>query len=495
MESHTLPVTTSKSGPRDDVGDNNNNNNCQRRPNCLILDEIDGADARSAIQALVDIIRADMPTKGSSKKYSGKKSNSKKKSMYLRRPIIFICNNLYAPALRPLLPYARQFRVTPPSPSRLVSRLLAILNAEQLQLSGGSSILHSLVSLAGGDIRSCLHTLQFVSAQSKQKRIMTASSNRATNVGQSAAVDLTQALQSVLKSEGSGMKDDRNDISTTITAIFRKEKRKTTSILQSSSMGGNGCDTDRVLDSVKGFGDNSRVLDSLFINILRVSYIDPTLDRCAAAHEWMSSSDMYRSHNTNTNDTGAMHAMESMHIPPAAAAIHLLCRVEHQRQDLTFTTREFFDARYQQEANASLIQKFAEGFTPKARSSRNGAGGSADLTVTEIPYILWILSAGEGPSALDRNTSAYDLLKKEKQAFDDHVNVLVSLGMTYTLAQDDAGGESGRGTNNRNINYREAATSAILRLEPPIDNLIQYMDLNVSENRREVAPAVSSFRL
>ena len=64
------------------------------RPNCLILDEVDGADAKGAIQALVQIIKAEMPSK-SSTTHTGKKSGKKNSQPYLRRPIIFVCNHKY----------------------------------------------------------------------------------------------------------------------------------------------------------------------------------------------------------------------------------------------------------------------------------------------------------------------------------------------------------------------------------------------------------------
>lgn len=140
MESSTLNLKT-LSGKDDGMAG---------RPNCLILDEIDGADARSSITALVNIIKAEKPAQG---------SKAKGRQTYLRRPIIFICNHKHAPALKPLLPYARKFDVLAPSPNRLVSRLKAVLAAERMTLVGGSSLLHKLTEAASGDIRSCLYTL------------------------------------------------------------------------------------------------------------------------------------------------------------------------------------------------------------------------------------------------------------------------------------------------------------------------------------------------
>jgi chromosome transmission fidelity protein 18 len=173
------------------------------KPNCLILDEIDGADAGKAIQALVNIIRAEIPPKG-----------AKSKTPYLRRPIIFICNNKFAPALRPLLPYARQFTVNPPSSIRLVERLRSVLAAEKMSCHGGSALLNQLVATSCGDIRSCLFTLQFVSSRAKALAA-------AIQHGD-AVIDISKALQSSLN--GEGMKDERNDVGGTLMTIFQKEK-------------------------------------------------------------------------------------------------------------------------------------------------------------------------------------------------------------------------------------------------------------------------------
>ncbi|KAG6447684.1 hypothetical protein O3G_MSEX005081 [Manduca sexta] len=66
-----------------------------RRPNCLILDEIDGAPLPT-VELLVKWCTATLD--------SGKK---KGKSQPLRRPVIAICNDLYAPSLRPLSIFIR----------------------------------------------------------------------------------------------------------------------------------------------------------------------------------------------------------------------------------------------------------------------------------------------------------------------------------------------------------------------------------------------------
>lgn len=290
------------------------------RPNCVILDEIDGADAKASIAALVDIVRADLPPPGA----KGKKG--KGTATYLRRPIVLICNHKYAPALRPILPYARQFDVRPPNPERLAGRLRAVLASERLSVVAGGTLLRRLVEGTGGDVRACLHALQFASARArevaeKKRRQREAEGTSTERDGKAAMVDISSTLMAALG--GNGMKDAQGDAASTVAAVFRKSKltklrnpskRQKTSRGAPSSEGG----VDLVLRAVDRFGDHSKTLDCLFLNVHRVSYVDPTLDRAAAALEWLSGADTYRS-------TGAeLTGLQRFHMPPAAAAVHLV---------------------------------------------------------------------------------------------------------------------------------------------------------------------------
>jgi ATPase family associated with various cellular activities (AAA) len=166
------------------------------KPHLMIVDECDGMDPRGTA-ALLQLIRAPAPSTGA------------KKQPYLRRPLLFICNQPYAPAVRPLLPYCRHFCVQAPTTSRLVARLQAILQAEQFSIP--AQALHPLVTQANGDIRSCLNTLQFASVRAKQQN------------GQGCRIELGPALASVL--QGDSGKDARYDLVGTLQTVFRKDRR------------------------------------------------------------------------------------------------------------------------------------------------------------------------------------------------------------------------------------------------------------------------------
>ena len=167
--------------------------------------------------------------------------------------------------------------------------------------------------------------------------------------------------------------------------------------------------------------------------------------------------------------------MQAWHIPAATAAIHLLCRVE-QRQDLTYTTRELGDVKFLQESNVGLAQKLFEGLSLQTRSAR----GVSQLASEIVPYALWMLSAGEGSSALDRVATSVELLSKgEQSAFHQHAATLSALGLSYVKDQD----ESADGYKS----FRPLQVT--VRLDPPIEQFIKFSNLTVC--RREIPPAVS----
>jgi chromosome transmission fidelity protein 18 len=277
----------------------------------------------------------------------------------------------------------------------------------------------------------------------------------------------------------------QSDVSNTVSAVFRKNKSKISNQRQKSAGGKASTDLEQkgvnlVLKTVDHFGDHSKTLDCLFMNVNRVGYVDPTLDRCAAAFDWLSGADMYRSQKSSVamNNNAEHHSMQKYYMPSAAAAIHLLCCIE-TRPDLTFSTRELADLHYQIQANASLVHRFVEGFAPRARS---GIGGGINTVVSDVvPYGLWLLSAGDGKHSLAKPVSSVDILSsEEKLAFSEHVATLRALGLTYV--KDD-----------RVFNdYKSSNAPENVRLEPDIDKLVKFehVDQGFSVKRTPVPPVL-----
>lgn len=65
------------------------------------------------------------------------------KSQRTKRPIICICNDQYAPVLKPLRQIARVFEFKQPRPAQLVDRLKFICRSEKLRVA--EATLHKLV--------------------------------------------------------------------------------------------------------------------------------------------------------------------------------------------------------------------------------------------------------------------------------------------------------------------------------------------------------------
>uniref|UniRef100_A0A182NGK1 AAA+ ATPase domain-containing protein n=1 Tax=Anopheles dirus TaxID=7168 RepID=A0A182NGK1_9DIPT len=142
--------------------------NEENRPNCIVLDEIDGAPL-AAIEFLLRFVAGGGSQKGgggAAKKAGGKAGREK---FVLKRPIICICNDMYAPALRQLRQVAYVVNFRPTECVRLAERLLVIAKKEQITTDLTSML--ALAEKTGNDVRACLSMLQFFSCAKKPIRL------------------------------------------------------------------------------------------------------------------------------------------------------------------------------------------------------------------------------------------------------------------------------------------------------------------------------------
>uniref|UniRef100_A0A0P4W9U3 AAA+ ATPase domain-containing protein n=1 Tax=Scylla olivacea TaxID=85551 RepID=A0A0P4W9U3_SCYOL len=94
------------------------------RPNCLVIDEIDGAPAPS-INLLVNML---------SGKDIRKKGKKLKGPILLQRPVICICNELYTPALRPLRQMALVVKFPPTHSTRSNKKNLSMVDISSVSV-------------------------------------------------------------------------------------------------------------------------------------------------------------------------------------------------------------------------------------------------------------------------------------------------------------------------------------------------------------------------
>ncbi|XP_054723960.1 chromosome transmission fidelity protein 18 homolog, partial [Uloborus diversus] len=211
------------------------------RPNCLVLDEIDGAPAPS-INVLLSFIKSTGVTKGKRKKGD---------IPLLTRPLICICNDQYTPALKPLRQLALVLNFPPTTASRLTSRLNEIALKEGLRAE--MSALAKLCEKASNDIRSCLSTLQFIYRLKKELRV----------------ADL-EGIQI-------GQKDIQKSLFAVWLDIFYCAEKKS---------------FNKMYNVIQAFGDAEKVNVGIFENYLNIKLRHRSLESVASGVEWLCFGDI-----------------------------------------------------------------------------------------------------------------------------------------------------------------------------------------------------------
>ncbi|XP_063473038.1 chromosome transmission fidelity protein 18 homolog isoform X3 [Symphalangus syndactylus] len=151
------------------------------KPNCLVIDEIDGAPV-AAINVLLSILNRKGPQEVEPQGPavpSGGGRRRRAEGGLLMRPIICICNDQFAPSLRQLKQQAFLLHFPPTLPSRLVQRLQEVSLRQGMRADPG--VLAALCEKTNNDIRACLNTLQFL--YSRGQRELSVGDVQATRVG------------------------------------------------------------------------------------------------------------------------------------------------------------------------------------------------------------------------------------------------------------------------------------------------------------------------
>ncbi|XP_036942114.1 chromosome transmission fidelity protein 18 homolog [Acanthopagrus latus] len=235
------------------------------KPNCLIIDEIDGAPSAAINILLATLNKKDGP--GGEAETAKKK---KKKESILLRPIICICNDLYVPALRPLRQQAFLLTFPQTQPSRLAQRLAEISVKQGMKTDTGT--LMSLCEKTDNDIRSCINTLQFLHGRG-----------------------LKQVNTKTIQCVSVGQKDQNKGLFHLWQEIFQlprtKRKRIGEGFDEAPGSGGGAQRFQNILHLASSSGEYEKVSQGLYDNYLSMRVRDPNMQSVCDALDWLSFSD------------------------------------------------------------------------------------------------------------------------------------------------------------------------------------------------------------
>ncbi|KAJ8483655.1 hypothetical protein OPV22_016140 [Ensete ventricosum] len=402
------------------------------KPKCLIIDEIDGAlgEGKGAVDVILKMISAERKSSvdkenAVNEARPGKNSSRKgHKTTMLCRPVICICNDVYAPALRALRQVAKVHMFMQPTVSRVVNRLKFICEREGLRTN--RSALSALAEYTDCDIRSCLNTLQFLNKKKEALNILELGSQV---VGRK---DITRSVIDVWKE------------------VFQKRRSKGERKLI------NGCSARGAFDFtyslISNRGEYELTMDGIHENFLRLSYHDPMMRKTVKCLNLLGVSDSVIHYVLRTQQM-SLHAYQ----PPIAIAMsHLIAQVEKPHIEWPRTYHRF---------RALLVEKKESLRTWISKISPLISRHLSTKSFVEdvVSPLLHILS----PPTL-RPVASHLLSEREKDDLCQLVDTMVCFSITYRNSKPELPDKTQR--------YGATANAVPLSLDPPLHDYVNFKD-------------------
>ncbi|EFA08812.2 Chromosome transmission fidelity protein 18 homolog-like Protein [Tribolium castaneum] len=348
----------------------------ERRPNCLVFDEIDGAPP-SSIDYLVKFVQGGP---------SGRKKQ--KERNVLKRPIICICNDVYVPALRPLRQIAFVVNFPPTSNTRLAERLMEIAKWQKVKTDMGAML--ALAEKSQNDIRACLSVLHFFKSQDKA---VTLSDVHKTSVGQK---DIQKGIFSVWRD------------------IFLIDKANGDSL--KARMSG-------VLNVVNAFGDYEKIAQGVFENYPNLKFKNTSMVETCLALDWFGFSDIVNKsiYSTQNYNLGS-------YLPFACVVWHFAFG-SRSWQKLQYPSAGY-EARTKQNRQKAIVNELMRGMQPAIRSHVQPNSLILDI----LPLLTTIITPAF------RQISLHLYTEEEKKSLDNVVRIMVDYNLSYVQERTADGG-------------------------------------------------------
>ncbi|XP_031419946.1 chromosome transmission fidelity protein 18 homolog [Clupea harengus] len=372
------------------------------RPNCLVIDEIDGAPSAAISVLLATLHRKDSREEGEAGTNALKKK--KKKENVLLRPIICICNDLYVPALRPLRQQAFLLAFPATQPSRLTQRLAEISRYQGMKADTGT--LMALCEKTDNDIRACINTLQFLHLRG-QKHLD------------------QRAVTSVCV----GQKDQNKGLFYAWQEIFQLPRTKRKRIGADASGAGEEAwlnegaqRLQHILHIVSSTGENEKLTQGLYDNFLNMKLKDPSLRGVCEGLEWLCYVDALGDCMIHTQNYSLLR-----YTPCLPAAFHLLYAHTHTPRIIYPSSHYEALTRTQHMRNA-VVAMLAE--IPPAVRSRLAI---TSLCLDMLSLLLDLIS----PKLRPVNPQLYS--SREKQQLCDLIDTMINYNLSYRQDRNQEG--------------------------------------------------------
>ncbi|XP_060063519.1 chromosome transmission fidelity protein 18 homolog [Ylistrum balloti] len=363
------------------------------RPNCLVIDEIDGAP-QPAINFLLSLI-----------KRTDENSSKKKEGDILLRPIICICNDQYVPALRLLRQNAMVITFPQTEPAKLASRLFEVTRKESLKADMNSLL--ALCEKTDNDIRSCLNTLQFVQRHCKELSVRLI---QTMNVGQK---DSQRSLFSVWNDIFTLPRPKRNRFLSI--NDLRNEEWKINNTSPTARF-------HNVLQATHSSGEYEKVIQGLFENYLECKYKDPKMEGLNFAMEWLSFVDRANQYIAHKQDYCLLP-----YIPYVTVTFHMLF-ASNQAPRIQYPHSQY-EASVKLSKSQNLVTAMMADMIPSVRKYLD-----QENTVLEVlPPLMDIIM----PTLRPINTQLYSTREKEELA--QLIRIMIAYNMTYLQEKSPEG--------------------------------------------------------
>lgn len=366
--------------------------NRDNRPNCIVLDEIDGAPLPS-IEFLIRFVSGQVTEKS--------KKGLNKKKFILKRPIICICNDLYGANLRSLRQIAFVVNFQQIDNARLAERLQHIANKERVKTD--LTALLAMAEKTNGDIRSCLSMIQFFACSKKPLTLLDV---MRSNIGQK---DQHKSLFNVWASIFQIQRPKK-----VIKQLSGEQPRQVIGMSDTSA----STRFEHIVGMVNSCGEYDRLIQGVYENFLKQKLQDPNMEGIVEANNWFCFDDRLQT-KINTLQNYSIYpylvfGFVSWHFSFASMTY----------PQITYPQKQF-EVSQKTSTTKLIFSNLKKGIT----SSLRGVGTGVELLMDSVSLVKLIIS----PEI--RSVSMHLLTDKEKAEMKHTVAIIADLGLTFTQLQ------------------------------------------------------------